>query len=140
MSIDISAVVAHYIDTLLWSESCRGTAPDEVCDHLGMIGDERVDCDKSLVYLNYGPDDLAPEARKEIESDVRDFVQANAADLDGMDPTDIGHNFLLTRNHHGTGFWDRGLGERGDRLTAAAHPYGEMSAYVGDDGKVYVGG
>jgi hypothetical protein len=31
-----------------------------------------------------------------------------------------------------------GLGERGDRLTAASHPYGDTGAYVGDDGRVYL--
>lgn len=37
----------------------------------------------------------------------------------------IGHDFMLTRNGHGAGFWDRGLGEVGDYLTANCRPYGE---------------
>ena len=32
---------------------------------------------------------------------------------------------------HGAGFWDRGLGEVGDKLTALCRPYGE--AYVSFD-------
>ena len=36
-----------------------------------------------------------------------------------------GHDFALTRNGHGTGFWDRGLGEIGDMLTEECKPYGE---------------
>ena len=32
---------------------------------------------------------------------------------------------------------DRGLGELGERLTDAAHVYGEVCLYVGDDGLVY---
>ena len=35
-----------------------------------------------------------------------------------------GHDFALTRNGHGTGFWDRGLGAIGDMLTDACKPYG----------------
>lgn len=31
-----------------------------------------------------------------------------------------GHDFALTANGHGAGFWDRGLDELGDQLTAAA--------------------
>lgn len=49
-----------------------------------------------------------------------------------------GVDFWLTRNHHGAGFWDRGLGDIGDALTETAHIFGEADAYVGDDGKVYI--
>ena len=35
-----------------------------------------------------------------------------------------GHDFALTRNGHGTGFWDRGLGEMGDMLSNECKPYG----------------
>jgi hypothetical protein len=133
---DINAVVHAYIGTLLWSESCNGTAPVEVCDHLG----RGEDCDASLDYLNYDADDLDDSARLEIVSDVTDFVEANAGDLAGIDAGDIGHNFVLSRNGHGAGFWDRGWGERGDRLHEAAKVYGTMSAYVGSDNKIFVQG
>lgn len=32
-----------------------------------------------------------------------------------------GHDYVLTAGHHGAGFWDRGYGVAGDRLTEAAH-------------------
>lgn len=35
-----------------------------------------------------------------------------------------GHDLWLTRSGHGAGYWDRGLGELGDRLTEAAKSYG----------------
>lgn len=60
-------------------------------------------------------------------------------DVVGLEPAQVGHDFWLTRNGHGTGFWDRGLGAVGDRLSVAAHAYGEASLYVGDDGWQYVG-
>lgn len=55
-----------------------------------------------------------------------------ARDVADMEPEQVGHDFWLTRNHHGAGFWDRGLGELGDRLTKAAHAYGEtwLGEYV----------
>lgn len=137
MAIDVDAVVHAYIGTLLWSESCHGTAPDEGHVH---TSDNPADCDASFDYIGYDVSDIAPVALKEIIGDVTDFVTANSADLAGMDPDQIGHDFLLTRNHHGAGFWDRGLGDKGNRLTAASHPYGDTSAYVGDDGMVYVAG
>ncbi len=52
----------------------------------------------------------------------------------------VGHNLWLTAQHHGVGFWDRGLGELGDRLTDAAHAHPERDGYVGDDGLIYFGG
>lgn len=48
-----------------------------------------------------------------------------------------GNDFWLTRNRHGAGFWDRGLGETGKRLTKAADVHGERDAYRGDDGFLY---
>jgi hypothetical protein len=55
------------------------------------------------------------------------------ATLLAMSPEQIGHDFWLTRNRHGTGFWDRCLGELGDRLTELAHTYGESHLYRDDD-------
>lgn len=48
-----------------------------------------------------------------------------------------GHDFWLTRCGHGAGFWDRGYGELGEKLSKAARAYGEAWLYLGDDGKVY---
>ena len=49
-----------------------------------------------------------------------------------------GHDFWLTRNHHGAGFWDGDWPEDVDeKLTEASHSWGEMDLYVGDDGRVY---
>ena len=49
----------------------------------------------------------------------------------------LGHDLWLTRNGHGAGFWDRGLGELGDALTEAAKRQGSRDLYVGDDGLIY---
>lgn len=53
-----------------------------------------------------------------------------------LNPCFQGHDFWLTRNHHGSGFLDRGLGQVGDILTAAAKSFGEVNLYVDDDFKV----
>lgn len=139
----VEEVVTGYIGAMLWSESCNGSAPATVCDHLGWTGDAAYNCDKSLSHdLNYGECDLSGAAYDEIRKDVADFVCGNWNDLylRGMDGDQAGHDFLLTRNGHGVGFWDRGLGERGQRLTAASEPYGTMNAYVGDDELIHVMG
>jgi hypothetical protein len=49
------------------------------------------------------------------------------------------HDFILTRNRHGIGFWGDGRWAEpwGDKLTALAESFGELGAYLGDDGLVY---
>lgn len=58
----------------------------------------------------------------------------------GMDAAQFGRDFWFTRNGHGVGYWDRGLGDIGDKLTKLAHDFGEVYAYLGDDGLVYIDG
>jgi hypothetical protein len=48
-----------------------------------------------------------------------------------------GHDFWLTRNGHGSGFWDRGYGEIGQRLTESAKKFPEIDVYLADDGLIY---
>ena len=79
---------------------------------------------------------------EEIISECRDFVVANWGDLQEYSKTGrtadfAGHDFCLSRNGHGTGFWDRGVGDLGDRLHEAAKVYGSASLYLGDDDRIY---
>lgn len=66
------------------------------------------------------------------------LVEAYTQDAVSYDETQAGHDYYLTRNGHGAGFWDRGLGEIGDHLTAAAGRH-EAQLYQGDDGLLYFG-
>ena len=88
--------------------------------------------------------ELRDGARERMAVDCEAFMDAEMADLlaycDAMGPwsgTDsrgaienepaearAGHDFWLTRSGHGAGFWDRGLGALGDRLSDAARAYG----------------
>ena len=52
------------------------------------------------------------------------------------DESRAGNDYWYTRNGHGTGFWDRGLGELGDKLAAACR-YREVNMVRGDDGLIY---
>ena len=96
---------------------------------------------------NKGFSDFAEETITKIVNDCAAFELANlkALRLAG-DPSQNGHDFWLTRNHHGAGFWSRGyegrIGEAsiGDYLTQKAHEFGEVSLVVGDDGKLYLEG
>ena len=76
--------------------------------------------------------------------DCEAFLADNKTDLQtcidqyGATWEQHGRDFLLTRDGHGTGFWDRGYGAIGKRLTDACRPYGDSGLYVGDDGKVWI--
>lgn len=88
-------------------------------------------------------------AQESIETDCRDFFAANLRDLrayarhetvalhgpiDELDAYECaGHDFAFTRNGHGAGFWDRGMGDLGERLTDAAKAYGESSGWFDAD-------
>ena len=82
-----------------------------------------------------------------MRADCDRFYDANAAGLNcegvtfgpdfGQDGR-AGHDFWLTRNHHGAGFWDGDWPEpQATALTDAAHAFGERNLYLGDDGRIY---
>jgi hypothetical protein len=53
--------------------------------------------------------------------------------MEGLDLSQCGHDFWLTRNRHGTGFWDRGYEESiANKLTELSKKAGEYYVY-GDD-------
>ena len=108
-----------YIDAILWT----GWVVD---------GD---DCDAD--DLRHCENIVTSESLASAQRDCVDFWDGCAELLAGLDPYQCGIDFLLTRNRHGAGFWDRGLGSLGDELTEMAHPYGEAQAYyLADDHKV----
>lgn len=81
--------------------------------------------------------DFAPETLESAIADCNDFRALAGDKLSGLDDSQSGHDFWLTRNGHGAGFWDRGLGKLGDELSDAARSYGDCDLYAGDDGKLY---
>ncbi len=119
---DTADFLQAYITSALWSST------DESDDQ----GGEPLD-------LNYSADDLAPETLAKMTADCAKFLTENAADI-GDNVSQAGHDFWLTRTRSGVGFWDRDCWpDDGKRLTEAAHGFGEVNLYVGDDGKIYQG-
>jgi hypothetical protein len=118
-------------------EACL-SAYQEALVWQGHDWDDQIDGNPKPLDENYCTDDFAPEAIEEMTVELTDFLQANWQDVAQLDPEQVGHDFVLTRNGHGAGFWDRGLGDVGDRLTEACKPYGTADPYVGDDGQLYV--
>ncbi len=77
---------------------------------------------------------------EEMEKDAELFYKNNKELMQqtGAEPSQHGYDFWLTRNGHGVGFWDRGYGEVGEKLTANAQKFTECEVYLGDDGKAYL--
>lgn len=85
------------------------------------------------------------EGKDNAASTCNAFLKAHGADLEivmGLHPnygySEAGHDLFLTREGHGAGFWDRGLGHYGDVFTKYCQSIGPADPYVGDDGYVYV--
>jgi len=93
--------------------------------------------------------DLGEGVREKAEADCKNFASACgllfdlALQQDGYTLAQWGHDFALSRNGHGTGFWDRKelkpmkIGERISKLCGFCTLFPENNLYIGDDGKAY---
>ena len=90
---------------------------------------------------NYGVDDIEPDAIAAAELDCDRFRELAGDLLDERSNTSQGaHDFWLTRNGHGAGFWDGDWSEpHATKLDDGAKDYGEIIIYQGDDGLIHGG-
>lgn len=125
-----SPFLRSYIATALWSSNDESTPS----------GGEPMD-------TNYSSDDLAPETVQTMRADCADFLfQARRQLRDDNCTRDTGssvleqaaHDFWLTRNGHGAGFWDGDWAElAASILDQISRKAGEVDLYIADDGLVY---
>lgn len=94
--------------------------------------------------VKYHEAELSLAACERFRADCLKFESAfqkivNDADYVSGDFPDAAHDFWLTRNRHGAGFWDGDYPEPlATQLTELAHSFGECELYVGDDGQIHV--
>lgn len=117
METKLDKFTEAYIACLLWAETDDNQEP---------------------LDSHYKVSDIATEALHTIIEDCVNFQVANKGLLRDLDESQCGHDFWLTRHGHGSGFWDRGLGEIGETLSQKAHEFGSCDPYIGDDGKLYL--
>ena len=95
---------------------------------------------------NYFLTDFSEEFLTEASEDCEKFLgaidqipQYPESNRITSDAEYTGHDFWLTRNGHGAGFWDGDLPEElGQELTEICKKdFPEINLYVGDDGKIY---
>lgn len=89
---------------------------------------------------NYAICDLSESARVSMLKDCVKFLDDDEIVACVEDQhSQAGHDFWLTRNGHGAGFWDGDWPEPcASRLDSCAKAFGECDLYVGDDGLIYV--
>lgn len=86
---------------------------------------------------SYDRDDIAAKTLATMVWDCAKFQKDNAKWI-GSRSTRAGHDFWLTRNGLGVGFWDGHWTEpSASRLTDASERFGSFDLYVGDDGKIH---
>lgn len=124
--------LASYIEVALWSSTDSDGTPLDNSKYAdtelgqGTLARFKEDCrrfETAYQKLTSGLDD----------SVLRSFPQS---DHDG---DRIAHDFWLTRNRHGAGFWDGDYPEPiATQLTDLAHSFGECDLYIGDDNQIHV--
>ena len=108
-------ILNSYLHTALWAETGDNEEP--------------------LDY-NYDVDDFSEEALDTAKCDLVSFFGLAKELISDHNEENVAHNFWLTRNHHGAGFWD-GDYKHGDELTKIAEKFSTLHPYVGDDNKIY---
>jgi len=74
------------------------------------------------------------QAKEDIKTFLQQAKKEATDELEKYDSSSIGHNFWLSRNGHGAGFFD----DYSDKLQEIAEKMETIHIYVGDDGKVYM--
>lgn len=83
-------------------------------------------------------DDFDEASKARIREIAESFCSTDMLELisdSGLTDEQIGHDIVFSANGHGTGFWDRGIGEIGEKLHEIAKPYGSLDIYVNADRK-----
>lgn len=100
------------------------------------------DHDAEPLNKRFNTDSFSESVWLNILSQCADFlsrpeVQQLADNWDTKDYKQAGHDFFLTRNRHGAGFWDGHWGDSGKPLTDLSHRFGESQPYDSCDGELY---
>lgn len=113
-------ILPQYLESLAWSSSLslgNGDILENADSSDGSFSDDARTLARQIIsafILNHDYDDVCEWIEKR-----------------GID--DLGHNLALTQNRHGAGFWDRGEGSLGERLSETARKLGEVHLWANDE-------
>lgn len=135
----------HYLETILWAETVSLPCIEDD------LVDGKMDVDKN--HPLYGVEECKPlddyfgcinfteKALRKAETEVTawfKYLEARrlyARALEYTDDKHIAHDFWLTRNGHGCGYWDGDYGDKlGDLLTKACESRGRQHVWINENG------
>jgi DNA-directed RNA polymerase subunit M/transcription elongation factor TFIIS len=117
-----------YLEAALWS------MPSE-CDDEGNIINENPGDETAIIEL---PEETIAIAKADCTAfQIENALLLEQSAEEGERRASPGHDFCLTRNRHGVGFWEYKNKELGEALTRSSHEFGENTLYTGDDGLLY---
>ena len=99
---NIADIIHHYLHAALWTEELESYDLKQI--HATSVTQALADCNS--------------------------FVEKAGSLLDELTEEQIGHDFWLSRNGHGAGFFDRGLGEIGDKLQEIAGGFVSLNVFA----------
>jgi hypothetical protein len=91
---------------------------------------------------NHSIDCISTQSLLSALAECSRFMRECATDLTYLDDEHNGRNFWLTRNRHGSGYFDEDATSDEaliamQQLTHASHAFGEVDLYIGDDKKLH---
>lgn len=131
--LEVSDFVKHYLAAAEWTD-CNADHDDPDAEgiwpgfeqangwHTDAVRDAIEDCENFIFLIT------------NIEWDDCNLFEAYESA--GGQNSLMGHDFWLTRNGHGAGFWDRGLGKVGDAMSEAAKTFGSKDCYLDQFGLI----
>ena len=136
---DLSRFSREALGALLWSES----DVDEDGNGVPFLDDApgtRYESGADVPCEEFEWDESGlDEFSRDCEGFLGDVIEAGLSSAGTVEQ--LAHDFILTRNGHGAGFWDGDYPEpAGSALTKLAESYGTVGLYRGDDGKLYFHG
>lgn len=137
---DLPGFAQGYIEAMFWTETAHGYSIADWHSEETQA-DVREGRSDGVIPEDAGFVELHPDSLANILTDCAAFEQeagdllAKAYDRDGYTPERAGHDYWLTRNGHGTGFWDRSeldADKLGDALSEVARGRGEPQVWFAD--------
>lgn len=120
-----SVLLVDYLESILWTDT------DESTPSGGYTLDK-----------NYSILDFTKEAVLKANNDCESFMKLAIEILEEYDWTaaNVARNFWLTKNHHGSGFWDDNTYEKQDRdkLTNISHQFSENYTYINENEQIEI--
>jgi hypothetical protein len=135
MFTSVNPTIRALAETILWSSCDDNEIP---LDKNYSAKDINQECLNRL-YLEYTQ--FVNSVEKQITAIFGDNWESIDEFYDIIQPTEnqTEHDYIMTRNGHGCGFWDGDwMSGIADILTDAAKSFPKIYATLGDDGKIYL--